>query len=112
VRRIDAYTMASMPRQARASKCEFQRIIVPRRPPSDCVQSVLPMVGGYLKESRAQSGALEFESVIPAFYKIFAREGTVSSVLDGEGYSSKHFFKPSTHTQGLVFVWAGAVAYF
>jgi len=70
------------------------------------------MVGGYLKESRAQSGALEFESVIPAFYKIFAREGTVSSVLDGEGYSSKHFFKPSTHTQGLVFVWAGAVAYF
>jgi hypothetical protein len=74
------------------------------------------VAGGYLKESPTQPGAFEFESVIPASYKIIAREGMVSGVLDGKVYDGarflepgKHFFAPSNATSDLAFVWARAV---
>jgi len=75
------------------------------------------VAGGYLKESRAQSGVLEFESVIPASYDIVAREGIVRGILDGQAYSGarflepgKHFFMPTTPASGaLAFVWARAI---
>ena len=81
------------------------------------VKGWVRVVGGYLKESRAQSGALEFESVIPASYDIVAREGIVRGILDGQVYSGarfldpgKHFFMPTTPVSGaLAFVWARAI---
>jgi hypothetical protein len=81
------------------------------------VKGWVRVAGGYLKESRAQSAALEFESVIPASYDIVAREGIVTGTLDGEAYSGarflepgKHFFMPTTPVSGvLAFVWARAI---
>jgi len=81
------------------------------------VKGWVRVVGGYLKESRAQSGTLEFESVIPASYDIVAREGIVRGILDGQAYSGarfldpgKHFFMPTTPVSGaLAFVWAHAI---
>jgi hypothetical protein len=81
------------------------------------VKGWVRVAGGYLKESRAQSGVLEFESVIPASYVIVAREGIVRGILDGQSYTGarfldpgKHFFIPTTPVSGaLAFVWARAI---
>jgi hypothetical protein len=74
------------------------------------------VVGGYLKKSPGQSGAFEFESVIPASYKIISREGEASGQLDGEIYAGarflipgKHSFTPTSQTGVLSFMWAHAV---
>lgn len=80
------------------------------------VKGYVRVAGGYLKESPTQSGALEFESVIPASYKIITREGEASGRLDGAPYAGarflnpgKHFFTPTTETDVLAFVWTRAV---
>ena len=80
------------------------------------VKGFVRVAGGYLKESTAQSGALEFESVIPAAYKLVAREGNVEGLLDGEAYTGarflnpgKHLFAPSNRTGPVAFVWARAI---
>jgi hypothetical protein len=80
------------------------------------VKGFVRVAGGYLKESTNQSGALEFESVIPAAYKLVAREGNVEGLLDGETYngarflnSGKHMFAPSNRTGPVAFVWARAI---
>jgi hypothetical protein len=74
------------------------------------------VVGGYLKQSPAQPGVLEFESVIPTSYKIISREGEASGQLDGETYAGTRFLNPGKHSftptgRGgvLAFVWARAV---
>ena len=80
------------------------------------VKGPVRVAGGYLKESTAQSGALEFESVIPASYKLVAREGNVEGLLDGEAYNGarflnpgKHVFAPSNRIGPVAFVWARAI---
>ena len=80
------------------------------------VKGLTCVVGGYLRQSSVQPGGFEFDSVIPASYKIVDRGGTVSGVLDGEPYSEarflnpgKHFFTPSKQVGSLAFVWARAV---
>jgi hypothetical protein len=80
------------------------------------VKGFVRVAGGYLKESTAQSGALEFDSVIPAAYKLVAREGNVEGLLDGEAYTGarflnpgKHLFAPSNRTGPVAFVWARAI---
>jgi hypothetical protein len=74
------------------------------------------VVGGYLKQSPTQPGALEFESVIPTSYKIISREGETSGQLDGETYAGTRFLNPGKHSftstsraDVLAFVWARAV---
>jgi Dolichyl-phosphate-mannose-protein mannosyltransferase len=81
------------------------------------VKGWVRVAGGYLKESSTRSGALEFESVIPASYEIVSPEGIVSGVLDGQVCSGarflnpgKHFFNPTMRVVGaLAFVWARAI---
>jgi len=81
------------------------------------VKGWVRVAGGYLKESSTRSGALEFESVIPASYEIVSPEGIVSGILDGQACSGarflnpgKHFFNPTMHVAGaLAFVWARAI---
>jgi hypothetical protein len=80
------------------------------------VKGFVCVAGGYLKESTTQHGALEFESVIPASYKLIAREGNVEGLLDGEAYNGarflnpgKHLFAPSKRTGPVAFVWARAI---
>lgn len=74
------------------------------------------VVGGYLKPSPAQSDAFEFESVIPASYKIISRNGEASGQLDGEVYAGARFLNPGKHSftstsrvEVLAFMWARAV---
>ena len=74
------------------------------------------VVGGYLKQSSAQPGVLEFESVIPTSYRIISREGEASGQLDAETYAGprflnpgKHSFTPTGRADVLAFVWARAV---
>ena len=57
------------------------------------VKGFVRVAGGYLKESTTQSGALEFESVIPASYKLVAREGNVEGLLDGESLQRRAIFE-------------------
>jgi Dolichyl-phosphate-mannose-protein mannosyltransferase len=80
------------------------------------VKGFVRVAGGYLTESTTQSGALEFESVIPAPYKLVVREGNVEGLLDGEAYRDarflnpgKHLFAPSNKTGPVAFVWARAI---
>lgn len=74
------------------------------------------VAGGYLQQSRTQPGVLEFESVIPASYKIISRKGEASGRLDGEIYAGgrflnpgKHSFTPASQGDVLAFMWARAV---
>ena len=74
------------------------------------------VVGGYLKQSPTDAGAFEFESVIPASYRIISRDGEASGRLDGEIYTGarflnpgKHSFTPTSRTGVLAFMWSRAV---
>ena len=86
-------------------------------------QNYLPIgyrlrVAGVLLHSSTDGKHFDFEIVIPASYKIIARDvGTVMGVLDGERYEGKaRFLSPGTHTfvqtstgHDLVVFWAQAV---
>src|SRR5882724_5586694 len=86
-------------------------------------QNYLPIgnrlrVAGVLLHSSTDGKHFDFEIVIPASYKIIARDvGTVMGVLDGERYEGKErFLSPGTHTfvqtsagANLVVFWAQAV---
>jgi hypothetical protein len=86
-------------------------------------QNYLPVgdrlrVAGVLLHSSTDGKQFAFEIVIPASYKIIARDvGTVMGVLDGERYEGEErFLSPGTHTfvqtstgHGLVVFWAQAV---
>jgi hypothetical protein len=86
-------------------------------------QNYLPIgnrlrVAGVLLHSSTDEKHFDFEIVIPASYKIIARDvGTVTGVLDGEPYEGKaRFLSPGTHTfvqtsagHDLVVFWAQAV---
>jgi hypothetical protein len=75
-------------------------------------------VAGALLQSSTDGKHFEFQIVIPASYKIIARDvGTVMGVLDGERYEGKErFLSPGIHTfvqtstgHDLVVFWAQAV---
>ena len=75
-------------------------------------------VAGVLLHSSTDRKHFDFEIVIPASYKIIARDAsTVMGVLDGERYEGKaRFLSPGTHTfvqtstgHDLVVFWAQAV---
>jgi hypothetical protein len=86
-------------------------------------QNYLPIgnrlrVAGVLLHSSTDGNHFDFEIVIPASYKIIARDvDTVTGVLDGERYEGKaRFLSPGTHTfvqtstgHDLVVFWAQAV---
>ncbi len=86
-------------------------------------QNYLPIgnrlrVAGVLLHSSTDEKHFDFEIVIPASYKIIARDvGTVTGVLDGERYEGKaRFLSPGAHTfvqtstgHDLVVFWAQAV---
>ncbi len=86
-------------------------------------QNYLPIgnrlrVAGVLLHSSTDGKHFDFEIVIPASYKIIARDvGTVTGVLDGEQYEGKgRFLSAGTHTfvqtstgHDLVVFWAQAV---
>jgi hypothetical protein len=86
-------------------------------------QNYLPIgnrlrVAGVLLHSSTDGKHFAFETVIPASYKIIARDvGTVMGVLDGERYEGEErFLSPGTHTfvqtstgHDLVVFWAQAV---
>src|SRR5260370_36538843 len=57
-------------------------------------------VAGALLESSTDGKHFEFQIVIPASYKIIARDvGTGTGILDGERYEGKErFLSPRTHT--------------
>jgi hypothetical protein len=86
-------------------------------------QNYLPIgnklrVAGVLLHSSTDGKHFDFETVIPASYKIIARDaGTVMGVLDGERYEGKErFLSPGIHTfvqtsagANLVVFWSQAV---
>src|SRR6266853_1651192 len=86
-------------------------------------QNYLPIgnklrVAGVLLHSSTDGKLFDFETVIPASYKIIARDAsTVMGVLDGERYEGKErFLSPGIHTfvqtsagANLVVFWAQAV---
>jgi len=78
----------------------------------------LRVAGRVLKPSRKNGGRIGFEVVIPARYKIVAREGSVTGTLDGMAYDGdrarflapgKHTFAPTSSRKELAFLWAQAV---
>jgi len=77
----------------------------------------LRVVGKFLKPSAADSTRMDFEVVIPAAYKIIARDdGQVKGMLDGTPYDGARFLTPGRHTfvqtasgTELVLLWAQAV---
>jgi Dolichyl-phosphate-mannose-protein mannosyltransferase len=101
--------------------------ILPGKMPSATVrfleQNYLPIgnrlrVAGVLLQSSTDGKQLEFQIVIPASYKIIARDvGTVTGMLDGVRYEGEErFLSPGTHTlvqtstgHDLVVFWAQAV---
>jgi len=75
-------------------------------------------VAGVRLHSSTDGKRFAFETVIPASYKIIARDvGTVMGVLDGDRYEGEErFLSPGTHTfvqtstgRDLVVFWAQAV---
>jgi hypothetical protein len=86
-------------------------------------QNYLPIgnrlrVAGVVLQSSTDGKQSEFQIVIPASYKIIARDvGTVTGMLDGERYEGKErFLSPGIHTfvqtstgHDLVVFWAQAV---
>jgi len=76
----------------------------------------LRVAGRFLQPSEADSMRMDFEVVIPAPYKIVARDGQVGGTLDGTQYDGARFLAPGRHTfvqtssgTGLVLLWAQAV---
>jgi hypothetical protein len=101
--------------------------VLPRAMPSATLrfleQNYLPIgdrlrVAGVLLHSSTDGKRFAFETVIPASYKIIARDvGTVMGALDGERYEGEErFLSPGAHTfvqtstaHNLVVFWAQAV---
>jgi hypothetical protein len=77
----------------------------------------LRVAGRFLKRSAADSTRMDFEVVIPASYKIIARDsGPVKGMLDGTPYDGarflapgRHIFVPASSTTALALLWARAV---
>jgi hypothetical protein len=79
----------------------------------------LKVAGRFLRPSAtgpASAGRMEFEVVIPASYKIIARDGPVTGMLDGTPYEGARFLLPGVHTfvqtssrTQLAALWARAV---
>jgi hypothetical protein len=76
----------------------------------------LKVAGRFLRPSPTDSKRMDFEVVIPASYKIIARDGPVEGVLDGTPYDGARFLAPGAHTfvqtssrTQLAFFWAQAV---
>jgi hypothetical protein len=76
----------------------------------------LKVAGRFLRPSATDGSRLEFEVVIPASYKIVARDGPVTGMLDGTPYQGARFLAPGVHTfvqtssrTQLAALWAQAV---
>jgi Dolichyl-phosphate-mannose-protein mannosyltransferase len=76
----------------------------------------LRVAGRFLRPSATDGSRLEFEVVIPASYKIIARDGPVTGMLDGTPYEGARFLEPGQHTfvqtssrTQLAALWARAV---
>ena len=76
----------------------------------------LRVVGRFLRPSPTDGRRMEFEVVIPAPYKIIARDGPVTGTLDGTPYEGARFLAPGEHTfvqtssrTQLAALWARAV---
>ena len=76
----------------------------------------LRVAGRFLRPSATDGTQMEFEVVIPASYKIVARDGPVTGTLDGTPYEAARFLAPGVHTfvqtssrTQLAAVWARAV---
>jgi Dolichyl-phosphate-mannose-protein mannosyltransferase len=76
----------------------------------------LRVAGRFLYPSAEDSSRMDFEVVIPASYKIIARDGPVSGTLDGMPYNGARFLVPGRHTfvqtssgTQLAVLWAQAV---
>jgi len=76
----------------------------------------LKVAGRFLRPSATDGSRMGFEVVIPAAYKIIARDGPVTGTLDGTPYDGARFLAPGVHTfvqtssrTQLAFLWAQAV---
>jgi len=76
----------------------------------------LKVAGRFLRRSETDSKRMDFNVVIPASYKIIARDGPVEGTLDGTPYEGARFLTPGQHTfvetssrTQLAFLWAQAV---
>jgi len=76
----------------------------------------LKVVGRFLRPSATDGTRMEFEVVIPASYKIVARDGPVTGTLDGAPYEGARFLAPGIHSfvqsssrTQLAALWARAV---
>jgi Dolichyl-phosphate-mannose-protein mannosyltransferase len=76
----------------------------------------LRVAGRFLKPSSTDSTRMEFEVVIPAAYKIIARDAPVRGTLDGIPYDGARFLAAGKHTfvqtspgATLLLLWAQAV---
>jgi dolichyl-phosphate-mannose-protein mannosyltransferase len=76
----------------------------------------LKVVGRFLRPSATDRTGMEFEVVIPASYKIVARDGPVTGTLDGTPYEGARFLAPGVHSfvqtssrTQLAALWARAV---
>ena len=76
----------------------------------------LKVAGRFLGPSATDSRRMDFDVVIPAPYKIIARDGPVKGILDGTPYDGARFLAPGPHTfvqtssrRQLAFLWAQAV---
>jgi hypothetical protein len=76
----------------------------------------LRVAGRFLRPSATDATRMEFEVVIPASYKIVARDGPVTGMLDGTPYEGARFLAPGVHSfvqtssrTQLAALWARAV---
>ncbi len=76
----------------------------------------LKVAGRFLGPSATDSRRMDFEVLIPAPYKIIARDGPVKGTLDATPYDGARFLAPGWHTfvqtssrTQLAFLWAQAV---
>jgi len=76
----------------------------------------LKVAGRFLRPSATDGSEMQFEVVIPASYKIVARDGPVTGMLDGTPYDGARLLPPGNHTfvqtssrMQVAFLWAQAV---
>jgi len=76
----------------------------------------LKVAGRFLRPFATDRNQLGFKVMIPAAYKIIARDGPVTGTLDGTPYDGARFLAPGVHTfvqtssrTQLAFLWAQAV---
>ncbi len=76
----------------------------------------LRVAGARLDPTTTPENAISFEVVIPASYKIVARDGPVTGALDGSPYDGARFLSPGKHTfaqtsaaHDLAVLWSQAV---